>query len=349
MKRRKTILIACIIFIFAIGFTIYAAINEAINENHNFSLASNKLQVAGDDNNYGDYITFSNDRSITVKNYENGFDLIAVTSDSSDGFKIYTYNPNDYIDNGEIDTELKTFTCDIDTSQFKENKTYYIMAVNYTKYNKFVTSYEDLALLNSEYRHSVINDDLTIGNVTDFYDSIGDYVGNKEFDISTRLNDFYGNQIPVITNGVSTYNLPYESSLYVDLSNYHRADFYNKDNSGNYTLATGTKTITPNDTSSNLYDKYGREITQIYAYGTNSFSNYVFTSSGVKHSGKSLEANATIDLSKSYFENGIVVDDAYQSTIFRNIYLLKLFWLLRVIFYRFIFFWKGRNKNLKNI
>ena len=31
MKRRKTILIACIIFIFAIGFTIYAAINEAIN------------------------------------------------------------------------------------------------------------------------------------------------------------------------------------------------------------------------------------------------------------------------------------------------------------------------------
>ena len=323
MKRRKTILIACLIFIFAIGFTIYAAISEAINEKHNFSLASNKLTVAGDDGVFGDYITFDEDKSISVKNYENGFDLIAITSDSSDGALLYTYNPNNFEDNGEIDSVNQTFTCDIDTTNFIDGKTYYIMAVNYTKYNKFVTSYEDLALLNSEYRHSVINDDLTIGNVTDFYDSIGNYVGDKEFDISTRLNDFYGNQIPVITNGANTYTLPYGSSLTVDLSNYHRADFYTKDDSGNYTLATGTKTITPTDTKSNLYDKYHREITQVYAYGTNSFSNYVFTSTGVIHSGKALEANATIDLSKSYFENGIVVDDAYQSTIFRNIYLLK--------------------------
>ena len=324
MKRRKLILIACLAFIICIGFTVYAAISEAINEKHNFSLASNKLQVSGDDDSFADYITYADDRSIFVKNYENGFDLFAVTNDSSDGFWLYTYDPNNYTgDVSKIDTVKKTFTCDFDTSKFKDGKTYYIMAVNYTKYNKFVTSYEDLALLNSEYRHSVINDDLTIGNVTDFYDSIGHYVGDKEFDISTRLNDFYGNQIPVITNGVNTYNLPYNSSLTVDLSNYHRADFYTKDNSGNYTLATEPITITPTDTKSNLYDKYHREITQIYTYGTNSFSNYVFTSNGVIHNGKKIEANATIDLSKSYFENGIVVDDAYQSTIFRNIYVLK--------------------------
>ncbi|MBR6072144.1 MAG: leucine-rich repeat domain-containing protein [Acholeplasmatales bacterium] len=327
MKKKIISLIVIITsLICVIGVSVYALIADAINEKHNTSLAPNQLLVKGDDESepWDEYYVFSEDRSFSIKNYENGFNLIAVTADSSEGKLLYEYNPATYdIESDELSFEDGYCVCNIDHTIFDNAKTYYIMAVNYTKYDKFVTSYEDLALLNSEYRHSVINDDLRIGNVTDFYNSIGDYIGNETFDISNGVYDFYGNIIPKITNGVNTYTLPYNSPLPIELNEYHRADFYTK-SGNNYVLAGDSINITPATTATGLYDKYGRIIKQIYVYNNNrTFDNYVFTSTGVLFNGKTLDANKTIDLTKSYFENGILVDDAYDSDIFRNIYVLN--------------------------
>ena len=325
MKRRKIlILLSSIVMLSCIGILIFAAIKDAIIENHTITLDSNILKVSKSDGGFTDYVEYSNGDTIYVDNYENGYDLIAVSNDNSDGFVITT-NQNS-----------KSYTI-TETSKFNEGTTYYIIAVLYHSFNSYVDNFYDLELLNNEYRHNVVNDDLNIGNVTDFYNIGGEYIGNNEFyNISNGLYDYKKNPIKSITNGITTYTSStgvYENDT-IDLTKYHRNDFY--DASGN--LITTTSNITLINTQvegtnpevyfSGYYDAYKRKIDHIYYVDDNKKEwNLVFTEQGIVTNGIKNNPNqpTTIDLATSYYDNGIVVDDAYNSKTFRNIYILKDF------------------------
>lgn len=314
-KRRILVIMSTIVLLCCIGLTIFAALTEAIIEKHTITLDSDLLKVSTTNSNYEDYVSYTSGDTIYVDNYEDGYDLIAVTGDNSDGFV--------------ITTNQKTASYTPDSSKFDSDKSYYIVAVLYHSFNRYVDNFYDLELLNNEYRHNVVNDDLNIGNITDFYNTGGDYIGSlTSYNISNGLYDYNKQPIKSITDGVNTYTYPYSSNV-LDLTKYHRNDFY--DDNGN--LITGS--ITPTNTliSDNIYfsgyfDAYGRRLDQIYYVDENQKRwNLVFTEAGIVTNGIKNNANQpqTINLSTAYYDNGIVVDDAFNSKTFKNIYILKDF------------------------
>ncbi len=319
MKRRKiSILMSAIVLLCCISVVIFAAISDAIIEKHTITLDSDLLKVSKTNSNYNTYVEYENNSTIYVDNYKNGYDLIALTNDKSDGFVITTNQTTEsYIP---------------DSSKFDSEKTYYIVAVLYHSFNRYVDNFYDLELLNNEYRHNVVNDDLNIGNVTDLYNAGGDYIGRLEsYDIANGLYDYKKNPIKSITDGTNTYTS--DTGIYstqtIDLTKYHRNDFY--DVNGN--IVSGE--ITPTNTLvsegvyfSGYYDSYGRRIDHLYYVDDNSKEwNLVFTEAGIVTNGikDNPSQPATVNLNTSYYDNGIVVDDAYNSKTFKNIYILKDF------------------------
>ena len=339
-KRKIITVIASIILLLSFSVTVFGlAINEAIKESHNISLSSDLIKISSSSSGtYNNSIPITNGATIYVDNYENGYDLIAVSSDRSDGFVI------------ALNQNTQNYT--ISSSEFKNGKSYYGIAVMHHPYNRFISSSFELELLNNEFRHSVVNDDLSIGNITDLYDVNNDYIGdNKSYDLNNKVYDFYGNRVErlidiktISNDGPTSYEInDISSQMIVNMSNLRRSDIYNLDKS----RKTGTVVLaTKNTVNDNLfYDAYGRKLNQLYCVipvldSSNNVvsykkSNYIFTKDasnnniliidGLKLDQSQMEDTDTIeiDLANCYYENGIIVDNAYNSKVFKNIYLLN--------------------------
>lgn len=318
MRKNKLIMIvASVLFVFSIGAIVLGQILDAINESHNITLARDIVKVSKDNSNFDTYVEYNNDSTIYVDTDE-AYDLVAVTNDNSEGFV--------------INTNISTKSYSLDQSKFNTNKTYYILAFLYHSYNRYINDFYDLELLNNEYRHNVVNDDLNIGNVTDFYNLGHEYIGDFEsYDLSNGLYDYKGNVIKSITNGENSITYPLSGT--VNLKNYHRNDFY-KYESNNLVLVNSNTNIelelvTDGETKfSGYYDSYGRKLDHIYYVDSNGKEwNYVFTEDGIVTNGilNNPTASSTISLNTSYYDNGIVVDSAYNSKTFKNIYVLNDF------------------------
>ena len=340
MRKRKILtLIATFILALSFSVTLFAAvISDSIRETHNVSLSSDVMKVSLNGTDYSESVAVSNDTTIYVDKYSEGYDLIAVSADQSDGFVIAS-NKNEA-------------SVNVTDMPFKSGTSYYAVAVMHHTYNRYVSTLLDFELLNNEYRHAVINDDLNIGNITDLYDSQGNYIGNKEsYDLKDGVYDYYGvlikNLIDIKTvsnDGPITYKLEeISTSTIVNMKNMRRKGIYDSNLNpltGTVKLADKT-TIYPNA----FYDRYGRKLNQFYCLepitdaSSNVVSykenNYVFTKdsskndiliiNGIELDQSQMDVNdeITINLKNCYYENSIIIDNAYSSKVYKNIYLLN--------------------------
>lgn len=339
-KRKILTLIASIVLLLSFSVTVFATVlTEAIKERHDVSLSSDIVKVSSSENGtYATSMPVTNGMTVWVDNYKDSYDLIAVSANQSDGFV--------------ISEDLKTKSHTVSSSNFKPGVSYYVVAVMHHPYNRFVNSFWGLELLNNEYRHSVINDDLKIGNITDLYDSLGNYIGdNENYDINDGVYDYYGtlvkNLIDIKTlsnDGPITYKVEeISTSTIVNMKNIRRKGIYDINGTsltGEVVLATKT-TINPNA----FYDRYGRKLNQFYCLEqvkdlSNNVvsykeSNYLFTKdlngndqliingNILDQSQMDVDDTVTINLKNCYYENSIIIDNAYKSNVYKNIYLLN--------------------------
>ena len=341
MKRKILTLIASIVLLFAFSVTVYAAvIAETIKETHKLSLSPDMMKVSltGNSNSYNDSVLVTNGSIVHVDNYEKGYDLVALSSDQTDGFL--------------IDSELYDENYEISSTRFLAGKTYYAVAVMHHSYNRYVSTFMELEVLNNEFRHNVVNDDLKIGNVTDLYDSIGNYIGNnKSYDLNDNVYDFYKNEVLSVidTKTLSqTGPISYEvssitSSTVVNMNNIRRNDIYHANGTRYDGVVTLADYIEIKDNE--FYNAYGKKLNQLYYlepvtdsgsnvisyketnyfFGKDEHDNNILIINGILFDNTQLDLTDSIqiDLSKCYYEDGILVDNAYVSKVFKNIYLLN--------------------------
>ena len=352
MRRKITTLLASIILILSFSVTLFAAIiAESIKENHQISLSPDLMKLSSASNGtYESSLAVANNDIVYVKNNEQGYDLVALSTDQTDGFVVATNENNPLNDDKSI--SKSTITSD----KFKPAKSYYLVALMHHSYNRYVSSFLELEVLNNEYRHNAVNDDLMIGNVTDLYDKVGSYIGDlRSYDIydatdKLKIYDYYGNVVKSVIDIKTLSNtgpLSYDvstisSSTTVDMRNIRRSDIYKSDKSrytGVVKLADTTKVY-----DNEFNNPYGRAIKQLYYLepikdSSNNIvsykeSSYIFGNDGVNNTliinGTELDITQLdpneeieIDLSKCYYEDGLVVDNAYKSKVYKNIYLLN--------------------------